>query len=152
MVVTCSFIMCEVHIVAHMGLPAITPAEANAFETAGNRHRVARKHVLGSTYNHYKVKVRLFCRYGPQLKVADNSYRWFSSVLIYNSFVHIASTLLLFTVLAAQLEKRFGTKRIFLLALLAAVGGNFFGAAFGVSGSIVRLLQDSMLWLICLVV
>ena len=64
--------------------------------------------------------------------MAHSAYRWFSSVLLHSSFVHIGSTALLFAVVSAQLEQRFGTKRILLLSVLAAVGGNFFGAAFQV--------------------
>lgn len=74
-----------------------------------------------------------------------NAYRWFSSLLIYRSFVQLASNLLLILFLGVHLERRFGTRRLTLLAGVAGVGGNFFSAAFEVSlhcGSADLMLQD----------
>ena len=69
------------------------------------------------------------CRGGPNLQQGSGVSRWFSSLLLYNSFAHVGSTLLLFAAVAGPLERRYGTLRILLLALVAGVAGNFFSAS-----------------------
>lgn len=64
----------------------------------------------------------------------QNAYRWFSSLLLHKDFVQLGSNLLLFLGLGVHLERRYGTRRIAILAVVAGVGGNFFSAAFEVSG------------------
>ncbi len=63
----------------------------------------------------------------------QNAYRWFSSLLLYKDFVQLGSNLLLFLALGLHLERRFGTRRLIILTMIAGVGGNFFSAAFEVS-------------------
>ena len=65
----------------------------------------------------------------------QNAYRWFSSLLLYKDFVQLASNLLLFLALGVHLERRFGTRRVAILTMVAGVGGNFFSAAFEVVSS-----------------
>lgn len=69
-------------------------------------------------------------RYGPKMTQGQNAYRWFSSLLLYKDFVQLASNLLLFLTLGVHLERRFGTRRVAILTMVAGVGGNFFSAAF----------------------
>ena len=72
------------------------------------------------------------CSYGPRL-YGTQWYRWLTSLLIYDSFVHLATNLFLFGVLSLHLEWRYGTCRTLLLAFVSGVGGNFFSSAFQVS-------------------
>lgn len=72
------------------------------------------------------------CRYGPSMTHGQNAYRWFSSLLIYRSFVQLGSNLLLILGLGIHLERRYGTRRLMLLTAITGVGGNFFSAAFEV--------------------
>ncbi|KAK9865678.1 hypothetical protein WJX84_008493 [Apatococcus fuscideae] len=67
--------------------------------------------------------------YGPRL-YGTQWYRWFTSLLIYDSFVHLATNLFIFGVLSLHLEWRYGTCRTLLLAFISGVGGNLFSAAF----------------------
>lgn len=62
----------------------------------------------------------------------QNAYRWFSSLLLYQDFIQLGSNLLLFLALGVHLERRFGTRRLIILTMIAGVGGNFFSAAFEV--------------------
>lgn len=66
----------------------------------------------------------------------QNAYRWFSSLLLHKDFVQLGSNLLLFLALGVHLERRYGTRRIAILTVIAGVGGNFFSAAFEVSSNI----------------
>ena len=59
-------------------------------------------------------------------------WRWGSSLLLADSFVHLVANGLLFGALALHLEGRFGTPRTLLVAVIAGLGGNFFDAAVGV--------------------
>ena len=72
------------------------------------------------------------CRGGPNLQQGSDASRWFSALLLQDSFAHVGSTLLLFAAVAGPLERRYGTWRILLLALIAGVAGNFFSASFEV--------------------
>lgn len=63
----------------------------------------------------------------------QNAYRWFSSLLLHRDFIQLGSNLLLFLALGVHLERRYGTRRIAILCMIAGVGGNFFSAAFEVS-------------------
>lgn len=54
---------------------------------------------------------------------------------MHKDFVQLGSNLLLFLALGVHLERRYGTRRIAILAVVAGVGGNFFSAAFEVSNS-----------------
>lgn len=74
----------------------------------------------------------VWSRYGPKMTEGQNAYRWFSSLLLYNDFVQLGSNLLLFLALGVHLERRFGTRRLLILTMIAGVGGNFFSAAFEV--------------------
>lgn len=65
----------------------------------------------------------------------QNAYRWFSSLLIYRSFVQLGSNMLLILGLGIHLERRYGTRRLIILTGIAGVGGNFFSAAFEVRSS-----------------
>ncbi|KAL0039710.1 hypothetical protein WJX77_005832 [Trebouxia sp. C0004] len=69
-------------------------------------------------------------RYGPKMTQGQNAYRWFSSLLLYKDFIQLGSNLLLFLALGIHLERRFGTRRLIILTMIAGVGGNFFSAAF----------------------
>ncbi|KAL0028230.1 hypothetical protein WJX79_003033 [Trebouxia sp. C0005] len=69
-------------------------------------------------------------RYGPKMTQGQNAYRWFSSLLLYKDFIQLSSNLLLFLALGVHLERRFGTRRLIILTMIAGVGGNFFSAAF----------------------
>ena len=71
------------------------------------------------------------CSYGPRL-YSSQWYRWFTSLLIYDNFVHLATNLFIFGVLSLHLEWRYGTWRTFLLALISGLGGNLFSASFEV--------------------
>jgi len=70
--------------------------------------------------------------YGPKMTQGQNAYRWFSSLLLYKDFIQLGSNLLLFLALGVHLERRFGTRRLIILTMIAGVGGNFFSAAFEV--------------------
>ena len=63
----------------------------------------------------------------------QNAYRWFSSLLLHKDFVQLGSNLLLFLALGVHLERRYGTRRLAILTVVAGVGGNFFSAALEVS-------------------
>ncbi|KAL3143449.1 hypothetical protein ABBQ38_002265 [Trebouxia sp. C0009 RCD-2024] len=69
-------------------------------------------------------------RFGPKMVHGQNAYRWFSSLLLHKDFVQLGSNLLLFLALGVHLERRYGTRRIAILTVIAGVGGNFFSAAF----------------------
>ncbi|KAA6424207.1 MAG: hypothetical protein FRX49_06166 [Trebouxia sp. A1-2] len=69
-------------------------------------------------------------QYGPKMTQGQNAYRWFSSLLLYKDFIQLSSNLLLFLALGVHLERRFGTRRLIILTMIAGVGGNFFSAAF----------------------
>ena len=71
----------------------------------------------------------------------QNAYRWFSSLLLYKSFVQLGSNLLLLLALGVHLEQRFGTRRIVILTVVAGVGGNFYSAAFEVCNCLAMYLQ-----------
>ena len=75
------------------------------------------------------MSLLLPCRGSPNLQQGSNASRWFSALLLQDSFAHIGSTLLLFAAVADPLERRYGTWRILLLALIAGVAGNFFSAS-----------------------
>lgn len=87
----------------------------------------------GNALRYAKQQNRLLsvlpCRGGPNLQQGSDISRWFSALLLQNSFAHVGSTLLLFAAVAGPLERRYGTWRIFLLALIAGVAGNFFSAS-----------------------
>lgn len=53
-------------------------------------------------------------------------WRWLSSLVIQDSFVHLAAGALLFGGLGLHLERRYGTWRIAVLALICGLAGNFF--------------------------
>lgn len=53
-------------------------------------------------------------------------WRWLSSLVIQDSFVHLAAGALLFGGLGLHLERRYGTRRIAVLALICGLAGNFF--------------------------
>ena len=65
-------------------------------------------------------------RYAPLMRPAGSWWRWLSSLLVQDSFAHLAANSLLLGGLGLHLERRYGTARIFALALLAGVAGNFF--------------------------
>lgn len=56
-------------------------------------------------------------------------WRWLSSLVIQDSFVHLAAGALLFGGLGLHLERRYGTLRIAVLALICGLAGNFFDTA-----------------------
>ena len=80
----------------------------------------------------------------------QNAYRWFSSLLLYNDFVQLGSNLLLFLALGVHLERRFGTRRLLLLTMIAGVGGNFFSAAFEVISSLTHQAASMLSCLSCI--
>ena len=57
---------------------------------------------------------------------ARECWRWGASLLLADSFPHLAATALLFAALALHAETRYGTLRVLLLAAVAGLGGNFF--------------------------
>lgn len=75
------------------------------------------------------MKPCMACRYAPVMRPAYVWWRWLSSLVIQDSFVHLAAGALLFGGLGLQLERRYGTRRITLLALICGVAGNFFDSA-----------------------
>ncbi|CAL8468309.1 g7849 [Coccomyxa elongata] len=67
-------------------------------------------------------------RWGPLMRAQP--YRWFTSWFLHQSFTHVLSNMLLFLVIACQMEEKYGCWRMLLLWLFSALGGNFFSAAF----------------------
>ena len=67
----------------------------------------------------------------------QNAYRWFSSLLLHKEFVQLGRNLMLFLAVGVHLERRYGTRRIVILTVIAGVGGNFFSAAFEVSSNMI---------------
>lgn len=63
------------------------------------------------------------------MQPAANWWRWLSSLMMQDSFVHLGANTLLFGGLGLHLERRYGTWRIFTLALLAGLAGNFLDSA-----------------------
>ena len=67
--------------------------------------------------------------YGP--KIRDGQfYRWVSPILVHASLIHILSNLLLFITISWTLERKYGTRRIVVIGVLAGFGGNLFSATF----------------------
>jgi hypothetical protein len=66
------------------------------------------------------------------MRPTANWWRWLSSLMIQDSFVHLAANTLLFGGLGLHLERRYGTMRTLLLVLIAGVAGNFFDSTFTV--------------------
>jgi membrane associated rhomboid family serine protease len=60
------------------------------------------------------------------MRAAAVWWRWLSSLVINDSFVHLAAGALLFGSLGLHLERRYGTRRIAVLALICGIAGNFF--------------------------
>ncbi|EIE18925.1 hypothetical protein COCSUDRAFT_59848 [Coccomyxa subellipsoidea C-169] len=65
-------------------------------------------------------------KYAPVMRAAAVWWRWLSSLVINDSFVHLAAGALLFGSLGLHLERRYGTRRIAVLALICGIAGNFF--------------------------
>lgn len=57
---------------------------------------------------------------------ARECWRWGASLLLADSFPHLAAAALLFAALALHAETRYGTLRVAALAAAAGLGGNFF--------------------------
>ena len=110
--------------------PSIVSAQCSLC-TAHARSLTRRSHMTQSLMHSFFV----WSRYGPKMTEGQNAYRWFSSLLLYNDFVQLGSNLLLFLALGVHLERRFGTRRLLILTMIAGVGGNFFSAAFEVISS-----------------
>lgn len=66
-------------------------------------------------------------RYLPCIKEGD-SYRWFTSILLHQSFVHLLSNALIFVFLGSYLEYKYGSFRIAVVSILAGLGGNLLSA------------------------
>ncbi|CAL8463943.1 g3478 [Coccomyxa elongata] len=68
-------------------------------------------------------------KYAPVMRPAAVWWRWLSSLVAQDSFVHLAANALLFGGLGLHLECRYGTARIVLLALICGLAGNFLDSA-----------------------
>ncbi|GMH33948.1 hypothetical protein BSKO_01782 [Bryopsis sp. KO-2023] len=66
-------------------------------------------------------------RYLPSIEEGE-SYRWFTSLLLHQSFVHLLSNALIFIIVGAHLEYNYGGFRLLFVAFLAGLGGNFLSA------------------------
>jgi len=66
-------------------------------------------------------------RYLPAVNEGQ-SYRWFTSILLHQSFVHLASNALIFVVLGNYLEYRYGGLRVLAVVVMAGLGGNLLSA------------------------
>ena len=60
------------------------------------------------------------------MRGAGSWWRWLSSLLVQDSFAHLAANALLLGGLGLHLERRYGTARVLALALLSGLAGNFF--------------------------
>jgi len=67
-------------------------------------------------------------RYAPAI-AAGEWYRWYSSVVIHASFVHMLSNLLLTVAMSLHLENKYGAWRIALLWVISCGGGQLISAA-----------------------
>ncbi|KAK9812367.1 hypothetical protein WJX73_005520 [Symbiochloris irregularis] len=68
--------------------------------------------------------------YAPKIKDANQWWRWLSSILLADSFPHVAANAFLFACISLHVESRYGTRVTAFLVLIAGVGGNFFDASF----------------------
>ncbi|CAD7704631.1 unnamed protein product [Ostreobium quekettii] len=66
-------------------------------------------------------------RYLPAVNDGQ-SYRWFTSIMLHQSFVHLLSNALIFVVLGSYLEYRYGGVRVMAVVVLAGLGGNLLSA------------------------
>lgn len=66
-------------------------------------------------------------RYLPNVEEGE-SYRWFTSLLLHQSFVHLMSNALIFLALGSYLEYKYGSMRVAAAITLAGLGGNFLSA------------------------
>ncbi|CAD7702941.1 unnamed protein product [Ostreobium quekettii] len=66
-------------------------------------------------------------RYLPSVSEGQY-YRWFTSIILHQSLVHLLSNALIFVVLGSYLEFRYGSLRVLAVVLLAGLGGNFLSA------------------------
>lgn len=83
----------------------------------------------GTWYRGDVFNTRMRCRYAPVMRPAAVWWRWLSSLVAQDSFVHLAANALLFGGLGLHLERRYGTARIVLLALICGLAGNFLDSA-----------------------
>lgn len=67
-------------------------------------------------------------RYLPRV-ASGESRRWFQSLLIHESFSHVASNVALFVVLSWGIEAKYGSLRTLAVCGLSGVAGNFVSAA-----------------------
>lgn len=75
-------------------------------------------------------------------------HRWLTPMLLHRTFSHVLSNMLLFVLLAYQLEVKYGVLRVAALWLVAVMGGALFSAAFeepcvavvGASGGVFGLI------------
>lgn len=63
----------------------------------------------------------------PSIRDGD-SYRWFTSILLHQSFVHLLSNALIFVSLGSYLEYKYGSLRLAVVSILAGLGGNLLSA------------------------
>lgn len=62
-------------------------------------------------------------KYLPLIRKGE-TYRWFSSLLVHRSFMHVTANCLMFVMLSSYLEYCYGVFRLALVIFLAALGGN----------------------------
>mmetsp|Transcript_8417 Transcript_8417/g.11352 ORF Transcript_8417/g.11352 Transcript_8417/m.11352 type:complete len:560 (+) Transcript_8417:52-1731(+) len=62
--------------------------------------------------------------------IYDKQYvwRWLTSVLIHDSHEHLWGNMIIFVILSAHLENKYGTLPITIIATLSGIGGNFLSA------------------------
>lgn len=66
-------------------------------------------------------------RYLPSVG-AGESYRWVTSLLLHQSFVHLMSNVLIFLALGSYLEYKYGSMRVAAVIVFSGLGGNFLSA------------------------
>lgn len=63
-------------------------------------------------------------------KLRGQPHRWVTSVFLHQSFIHITSNLLMFTAFCTQVERRYGTRRVLVIAIVSGISGNLLTGVF----------------------